>query len=99
MPPKKVVEKKPVLNADGEEEKLHDKPFKPSNPNKKGVIKGTISKFPEYLPNPPKELKRVREPEGDDKPEPMHERGFKMTYRGLSRPTPSIATNTRNLKS
>ena len=74
---------------------LHDKPFKPSHPTKKGKIKGTLEKFPQYLPNPPTELKRkvlTEEEEAAVVP------GFKATYRNKSRPTPSVATNYRNLK-
>jgi hypothetical protein len=48
----------------------------------------------EYVPNPPTELKRVKEEENLDKP-PL----FKQGYKGNSRPTPSVATNVRNLKS
>ena len=100
MPPKKEAEPKKKKPAEGEEEEaqLHDKPFKPSNPAKRGAIKGTISRFPEYLPNPPTEIKRKKAPEGEEEVPPMHEKGFKMTYKGLTRPTPSIATNSRNLK-
>ena len=96
IPARKVAEK--PVKAEGEEEEppLHDKAFKPSNPSKRGALKGTISRFPEYLPNPPKELKRVKIDEDAEKP--LHEKGFKMTYKGLTRPQPSIATNTRNLK-
>lgn len=99
IPPKKVPEKPAPKEGEEEEAPLHDKAFKPSNPTKRGALKGTISRFPEYLPNPPRELKRVKEPEGEEAEAPMHEKGFKMTYKGLTRPTPSIATNTRNLKS
>lgn len=44
---------------------------------------GYIAKFPEYLPNPPTELKRVivSEEEASDKPP-----GWKATYRGKTRP-------------
>ena len=35
--------------------------------------------------------KRRPEPEEDEKP------GFKATYKGLSGPSPSVATNRRNL--
>ena len=46
--PPKVVKDAP-LPAEGEEKEgeLHDKPFKPANPGKRGVI-GTINKFPEH---------------------------------------------------
>ena len=97
MPPKKVKKVEKILDENGEEVRLHDKEFKPSNPNKKGILKGTIGGFPEYLPNPPTEIKRKKVVEGEEE-EKLHDKGFKMTYRGLTRPTPSIATNTRNLK-
>lgn len=88
--------KKPEPPAQEEgKEPLHDKPFKPSNPARKGKIKGTLDKFPEYLPNPPTELKRKVVEEGEEEDAPP---GFKVTHRYKSRPTPSVATNYRNLK-
>lgn len=48
--------------------------------------------LPTHLPNPPKEVTRKVWPE-DAAP------AFKRSHKGLTRPTPSIATNTRNLKS
>ena len=30
----------------------HDRPFKPGNPAKKGVIKGTICKYPDWEKDP-----------------------------------------------
>lgn len=92
VPARKV--KAPIVYEEGQEpEKLHDKAFKPSNPNKKG-LNGYLEKFPEYLPNPPTELKRkiVAEDEPDGPP------GWKATYRGIARPTPTVACNIRNLK-
>uniref|UniRef100_A0A7S3FT23 Cilia-and flagella-associated protein 96 n=1 Tax=Strombidium rassoulzadegani TaxID=1082188 RepID=A0A7S3FT23_9SPIT len=71
-----------------------DKPFKPSHPPKRG-INATIEKFPEYIPNPPKEKKRVKLEDGQEEDD---RKGFKVTYKGLSRPQPSVATNIRNLK-
>jgi hypothetical protein len=88
-PEKKKEEESP------EKEPLHDKPFRPSHPSKKGAIKGTLEKFPEYLPNPPVEKKRKVLSEGEEDEIPP---GFKVTYRFKSRPTPSVATNHRNLK-
>jgi hypothetical protein len=56
-------------------------------------VHDTIVKFPPYLPNPPKELKRKIKVEGEEeKP------SFKLTYNFKSRPTPSVAVNFRNLK-
>jgi len=47
------------------------------------------------MPNPPKELKRVKKEEGEEEDRPR----FKLTYNLRSRPCPSVATNFRNLKS
>jgi len=83
-----------VEYADGEEPApLHDKAFKPSNPSKKGY-KGYLEKFPEYLPNPPTELKRKIVDENEEEM-----KGWKATYRTTTRPQPTIACNVRNLKS
>lgn len=96
VPAKKVLEPVVELNKDGEpKEPLHDKAFKPSNPSRKGVIKGTLERFPAYLPNPPVELKRKVLAEGEEEESIP---GFKATYRNKTRPTPSVATNFRNLK-
>jgi hypothetical protein len=48
--------------------------------------------LPPHLPNPPKDVTRKVWPE-DAAP------AFKRSHKGLTRPTPSIATNMRNLKS
>jgi len=70
----------------------HDKPFKPSNPPKRGYNK-TIAKFPNYIPDPKKPVTRRVPVEGED------EKGkFKPTHNAKSRPTPSVATNLRNIK-
>ena len=97
MPAKKVPVEPPKVNEAGEPiEPLHDKPFRPSHPSKKGVIKGTLEKFPVYKENPPVEKKRKVLAEGEEEDSIP---GFKVTYRFKSRPTPSVATNIRNLKS
>ena len=70
----------------------HDKPFRPSNPPKIGYNK-TIAKFPEYQENPVKAITRQRPVEGYEPPP-----RFKMTTNHYSRPTPSIATNMKNMK-
>ena len=89
LPPKKEVEK--AEKGEGEEE---DRPaFKPSHPGIRGIHK-TFEKFPDYLPNPPKELKRKIV--ADDAPE--EKPSFKIPKKGISGPTTSIATNYRNLK-
>lgn len=71
----------------------HDKAFKPSNPPKLGYNK-TLARFPPYKEDPKKPLTRRVPVEGEeDKPK------FKPTYNAKSRPTPSVATNLRNMKS
>ena len=84
IPPKPVKEKP----------KIDDErpPFKPSHPPKVGHNK-SIGRFPQYLPDPPKQLKRKVAEEGTEEPPK-----FKMTHNHKSRPTPSVATNLRNLK-
>lgn len=85
IPPKKE-KAKPTVEDDRP-------PFKPSHPPKTGYNK-SIAKFPQYLPDPPKQLKRKMPVEGVEEPPK-----FKMTHNAKSRPTPSVATNLRNLKS
>jgi len=46
------------------------------------------------MANPPRELKRKVVVEGEEEDRPR----FKLTYNLRSRPTPSVATNYRNLK-
>ena len=79
---------KPVVKPPPPAE-LHDRPFRPTNPPRKGK---SIGKFPEWLKSPPEEKKPAKKEEEEERP------GFKCTYRGLSIPMPSIATNYRNLK-
>ena len=74
-------------------EPLHDRAFRPAMPSKKGNH-STLSKFPVWHGEPPSQLKRkVVDPEAEDIPL------FKMPTKEFSRPTPSVATNFRNLKS
>ncbi|KAL4501495.1 hypothetical protein ABPG72_021302 [Tetrahymena utriculariae] len=68
----------------------HEAPFKPSNPGKKG-LNGTISKFPEYKPDPLKPLKRVDKPKDKDPFKPKH-------CGNLTRPTPTITCNAINIR-
>ena len=63
-------------------------------PLKKGNNQ-TIEKFPKYIEDPPTDKKYVKPAEGAPESPP----GWKATYRKQSRPTPSVATNFRNLKS
>jgi hypothetical protein len=70
----------------------HDKPFRPSHPPRRGHNK-TLAKFPIYQEDPKKPIERKMPVEGDDdKPK------FKPTHNIKSRPTPSIATSMRNIK-
>ena len=70
----------------------HDRPFKPTNPPKKGNH-ATLAKFPKYQEDPKKPLERKMPVEGEeDKPK------FKNMHIMRSRPTPSVATNMRNMK-
>lgn len=78
----------------------HPAPFKPSNPPKKGAVDKTLSKFPDYLddelakkdPNfgKPKQ-KKVKK---DDERPAWKPNTFKKTT-----PSPSVATNLKNIRS
>lgn len=72
---------------------LHDKPFKPSNPPKKGYNK-TLDKFPKYVEDPLKFVQRKKPVEGEEeKP------NFRPTHNVKTMPVNPVATNYRNLKS
>lgn len=71
-------------------EPLHDKPFKPANPGKKNH---TLAPFPGFMPDPPRQPKRMT---SDSSKEDIP--AFKPSTKIFSRPTPSVATNSRNLK-
>jgi hypothetical protein len=65
--------------------------FKPAGPGKK---KHLLGKFPEFMADPPKELKRVKKDENaEDIP------AFRPSTKFFSRPTPSVVTNYRNIRS
>lgn len=65
--------------------------FRPAGPGKKNTLLG---KFPEFMPDPPKQLKRkVKDENAEDIP------SFKPTTKVFSRPTPSVVTNFRNIRS
>lgn len=93
IPAKKPAEK-PVYGLDKTGEPIHGRAFRPANPAKRGNH-CTIEKFPLYKEDPPKEVKRIKYADGE---EPEVPPGFKMTYNRKSSPTPSVATNIRNLK-
>lgn len=71
---------------------LHDKPFKPSNPPKRGYNK-TIDKFPDYKADPLKFIERKKPVEGEEE-RPC----FKPSHNKKSMPVVPVATNYRNLK-
>lgn len=71
----------------------HDRPFRPSNPPKVGHNK-TLAAFPDYKENPLKFTTRKKTEEGGEDEKPA----FKMTHVFKTRPTPSVQTNLRNLK-
>jgi hypothetical protein len=64
----------------------HDQPFKPNHFGKSGITDKTLAKFPEYIEDKPREVRRVRQ-EGEKPP------AWKHTYNGLTRPTSSIVRN------
>ena len=94
-----VYEENPPIPARPEKKEpervdIHDgKKFKPSNPPKRGNH-CTLEKFPLYQEDPPTQLKRKQPVEGEEDPP-----GFKPTTKYSSLPSPSVATNIRNLKS
>lgn len=96
---KQILEENPPIaerkkKEEQEREDIHEgKAFKPANPGKRGK-NGTLERFPLHKADPPKEKKYVKP--ADDAPEVPP--GFKATYKYRSRPTPSVATNMRNLK-
>lgn len=78
----------------------HDKPFRPSNPPKKGQAECTLDKFPPYLddefkkrdPNYGQIRKINKDEEEDAKP------SWKPTTNKRTTPMKSITTNFKNLR-
>jgi hypothetical protein len=68
-------------------------PFKPAKPPRTGVS-CTFEKFPVYMENPLKFTTRIKKVEGEDE----GPKAFRSTTQLFTRPTPSVATNIRNLK-
>lgn len=72
----------------------HDKPFRPSNPPKKGLVDKSIAPFPEYVednkgkPKPKRQVKK-----DDERP------AWKPNYSKKTIPSPSVATNMKNIRS
>ena len=71
----------------------HERAWRPSMPPRSGVY-CSLAKFPEFMPNPPRELTRKKEVEGEPEAKPS----FKMSHKRKTVPTTSVATNFRNLK-
>lgn len=96
---RKILEENPLLPHRAPKPRSaniadHDgKAFKPSNPPKAGYNK-TLAPFPTYLEDPKKPLTRRMPIEGEE-----DKKKFKPTHNAKSRPTPSVATNVRNIKS
>lgn len=67
-------------------------PFKPAKPARTGYS-CTFEKFPQYLENPLKFTERKKPVEGEE-----HPPAFKSATLFKSRPSPSVVTNIRNLK-
>ena len=79
------------LNASKSLPAIHDEAFRPCGPGKKNKLLGG---FPKFKPDPPKELKRKFKVDGEeDIP------AFKPSTKVFSRPTPSVVTNFRNIRS
>ena len=74
---------------------MHERPFRPGgDARNRKHIHPELGAYPEFIPNPPKEKKRIIHPEGYEEKE-----RFKMTHNSKSIPCTSIATNVRNIKS
>ena len=88
----KEEEKIPSKEHISPHQPLHDKPFKPSNPPKKGYNR-TLEKFPPYKEDPMKSISRKKPVEGqEERP------NFKPSHNGKTIPVVPVATNYRNLK-
>lgn len=70
----------------------HPMPFKPSNPVKKGRDgHETLEKFPDWVPEK-QFLQKTKQPKKD-----LDRANFKPTYNGLTVPTPSVMTHSKNI--
>lgn len=92
-PLQKFISMKILPGKDGEP--MHDHDFKACGPGKKNK---PLMKFPEWKGDPPIPRPPRVKP-GAEKVEPLHDKDFKMTTKTFSRPTPSVVTNFRNIKS
>ena len=70
---------------------MHDMPFKPSHPPRRGYNK-TLAKFPPYKEDPLRVAMRKKEPEED-------KAKWRSTTKKWSVPCSSVTTNYKNLKS
>lgn len=70
----------------------HEHPWKSSRPARSG-FKCTFGSFPEFMANPLKSVERRKPVEGEEDKKP-----FVNTKKEMTRPTPSVVTNVRNLK-
>jgi len=79
--------------ADTVKRAVHEAPFRPSAPTKKGILHGTIGGIPEYIMDPVPGGAQRRAPE--DPPPPAFKLG---NLRQVTNPMPSVVTNIRNMR-
>lgn len=72
----------------------HDQPFKPSNPPKKGAVDKSLGKFPEYIDDKESGKRKPRKVKKDDE-----RPAWKPNYSKRTVPSPSVATNMKNIRS
>lgn len=83
-----------VVKDEGVKRAVHEAPFRPSNPIKKGVLHGTIGDFPEYIEDPVPGG-AVKKPPLEGEPPPPYKLG---TSRAVCNPMPSVVCNMRNMR-
>jgi len=71
----------------------HESAFRPSNPSKKGALKGCLGGYPEWAEDP-EPARKPRKPSGEEGPPPIR-LGFP---RQVCNPMPSVVTNLRNMR-
>jgi len=77
-------------NGEKKEDPMHDREFRPCGPGKRNK---TLGRFPSFMADPPKRVTRTKKDENAPDIPP-----FKSVTKIFSRPTPSVATNFRNMK-
>ena len=87
------IKARPASSGVKEKHAEHERAWRPSMPPRSGVY-CTLAKHPGFMPNPPKQLTRVKPVEGEPEAPPP----FKMTHKRKTIPSASVATNFRNLK-